>query len=225
MDNIAIETFVNVITHEEYDVVVASYQKIPKHEICSNRIGKNELFGSEIYKCYYSNKIVVTAWNKLIRKDFLIKNNLFFEKGIIHEDIIWSFLVMSKAKSLYSIDKPTYLYRIREDSIMTKNFGEKNIGSYKRILDVMSLQNDIMLVPSAREFYYKKCLEFTLKIYALKGIQCYKSFVESINPFNKRVKSTSVASIIIHLITIAPRAFSILIMKLFLNTKFTYLKT
>ncbi len=224
IDDYTIEAFANVIQSGSYDVVIANYIKFPKQELCSNSLNEEILRGFDIQENYYNNKIVVTAWNKLINRDFLVKNNLYFENGIIHEDVIWSFLVMSKAKSLFYISKPTYLYRVRDNSIMTNSFGEKNINSLERILDVMSLQKDIMSSAIAREFFYKKCLEFSLKVYALKGIVYFNKFIKAISPFTKRIRSHSNASGVFKLIIHTPDVFSSLLIKLLLKTKFGYLR-
>lgn len=224
IDDSAIEAFANVIQSGTYDVVIADYIKFPKQEICSNNLDKEILRGFDIQESYYNNKIVVTAWNKLINREFLVKNNLYFENGIIHEDIIWSFLVMSKAKSLFYISKPTYLYRVRENSIMTNSFGEKNINSLERILGVMSMQDDIMSSAIAREFFYKKCLEFSLRVYALKGKVFFIKFIKEISPFTKRIQSHSDASWVFRLIIHTPNVFSSLLINLLLKTKFGYLR-
>ena len=61
----------------------------------------------------------VTAWNRLVRRDFLIENNLFFKEGILHEDELWGFMLARKVRRLGICRHNTYIYRIRENSIMT----------------------------------------------------------------------------------------------------------
>ena len=34
-----------------------------------------------------------TAWNKLIKRDWLLKHNLFFKEGLLHEDDYWNFFM------------------------------------------------------------------------------------------------------------------------------------
>lgn len=57
------------------------------------------------------------AVNKLIRRSFLIDNDLFFTEGIIHEDVLWSFKMACKAQSMSVINECTYYYYLRDDSI------------------------------------------------------------------------------------------------------------
>lgn len=58
------------------------------------------------------------AWNKLVKRSFVIDNNLFFFKDMIHEDELWTFNSLFKLKSLAVIGESTYKYREREGSIM-----------------------------------------------------------------------------------------------------------
>jgi glycosyltransferase involved in cell wall biosynthesis len=69
------------------------------------------------YACQY--KIYTMAWNKLIRKDFIKKNNLFFKEGLLHEDILWSIQMACYLKKIVSLNETTYYYRIRKGSIQT----------------------------------------------------------------------------------------------------------
>lgn len=77
----------------------------------------------------------VTSWNKLIKKDFIIKNNLFFKEGIIHEDEHWNFFACKYLSSFAICRKNTYNYITRDGSIMQENNEKKNIESWLIIMD------------------------------------------------------------------------------------------
>ncbi len=62
--------------------------------------------------------LVVTAWNKLIRRDIVLDNDLFFEEGVLNEDEMWSFLLSKYIKVVSICKKNTYYYNIREGSII-----------------------------------------------------------------------------------------------------------
>lgn len=69
-----------------------------------------------------------TAWNKLIKRDWLLKHNLFFKEGLLHEDDYWNFFA-AKHVTAYAICKQdTYIYNIRSGSI-TQAPNERNIKS------------------------------------------------------------------------------------------------
>ena len=64
--------------------------------------------------------IPVTAWNRLVRRDFLIENQLFFREGAVHEDELWNFTLAPKITRIAFCKHDTYFYRIRPQSIMTR---------------------------------------------------------------------------------------------------------
>lgn len=63
------------------------------------------------------DKIPVTAHNKLIRKDFLMKFHLYFKDGIIHEDNHWTFFVAKYARKMAFCSQQLYYYRETAGSI------------------------------------------------------------------------------------------------------------
>lgn len=66
----------------------------------------------------YGVQIHGTVWNKLIKRDFVIDNNLFFEEGIIYEDDLWMFKLYCCRPSFSCITDITYIYHIRQSSTM-----------------------------------------------------------------------------------------------------------
>ena len=79
-------------------------------------------------------KIPVTAWNKLIRRDFIVKNQLFFKEGVWHEDQHWTFYAASKIQSMAFCRRPSYQHFITSGSIMTTS-GQRSIESWFILLD------------------------------------------------------------------------------------------
>ena len=69
--------------------------------------------------CYFKYKLYPNAWNKLIKKDFLFRNQLFFREGILWEDILWFFYVMKYLSHLYTLQDVTYIQYKRPRSITT----------------------------------------------------------------------------------------------------------
>lgn len=64
------------------------------------------------------SQLPVTAWNKLLKRKFLIENSLQFVEGILCEDQVWSFELMQRCRSLSIIPDRTYRYYNVEKSIM-----------------------------------------------------------------------------------------------------------
>lgn len=79
--------------------------------------------------------LVVTAWNKLIRRDIVLHNDLFFEEGALNEDEMWSFLLSKYVTSVAICKKNTYYYNIRKGSIVKNQ--EKVRANYPVILECL----------------------------------------------------------------------------------------
>lgn len=94
----------------------------------------------EIRDYIFSSKSVFIfgAWNKLIRKDFLISNNIQFHEGLLFEDILWSFFVMKYLNYLYSIPDVTYFYYIRPNSITESTSSEISHKHHNTVYSIIS---------------------------------------------------------------------------------------
>lgn len=116
----AIELLTEPLSDKLYDVVVGNYNLIGNGTYNKLLIDHDLSISDshEIFNCFLKKEIYEMAWNKLIRKDFFIKNNLWFIDGLLHEDNIWSFYVFYYCRHLFIITKSTYRYRVRTSSIM-----------------------------------------------------------------------------------------------------------
>lgn len=85
------------------------------------------------------NKEFQTAvWLGIYNLKFLIKNNMFFEKGLLHEDEMWTpKVILNSNKNIY-INEKLYLYRKRENSIMTTKVNRnKNVKAMIYIFNTL----------------------------------------------------------------------------------------
>ncbi|MBR5598270.1 MAG: glycosyltransferase family 2 protein [Lachnospiraceae bacterium] len=58
----------------------------------------------------------LTAWGKLIKKDILLDNEIFFPEGLAYEDNYWGTLLHFYVNKIYEIDLPLYHYFVNEKS-------------------------------------------------------------------------------------------------------------
>lgn len=94
--------------------------------------GKSMFIRESVY-----DSIVVTAWSHFVKLDFLIKNTITFYEGIYHEDHLYSYYLRLYAKRIMAVNKKTYVYRIREHSIMTSVVDIRHIkGMLRTILEI-----------------------------------------------------------------------------------------
>ena len=61
---------------------------------------------------------VTTVWLGMYARAFLLENNFWFKKGMIHEDELWTPQVLIKATTVFYLGEKLYCYRQRNNSIM-----------------------------------------------------------------------------------------------------------
>lgn len=123
----------------EYDFVIGDYTTTLGDGASMLQLQAGELTGNDaVLEAYAKGLWYVMAWNKLCKREFLLKNNLFFEEGVLHEDVVWSFKLACKATSMYVVKEPVYIYSIREASIMTGMSIDKDMAVYTAAFDAVA---------------------------------------------------------------------------------------
>ncbi len=86
-------------------------KRLCEDNITNNENVRNFFFGNN---GFYGN-----AWNRLVNRSFINKNQLLFREKVLWEDGLWTFYVMKYLKHLYIIPDITYFHYKRPNSIMT----------------------------------------------------------------------------------------------------------
>lgn len=74
--------------------------------------------GKEFFcNCQKKKKEIVTSWSAIYKRQFLVENELKFVKGLLHEDVLFYFEILMKAKRVSSTDMCCYEYIRRKGSI------------------------------------------------------------------------------------------------------------
>ena len=97
-----------------------------EHKVVSDNI--------QILNDYIESKLYMMAWNKLINKDFFIKNQLWFLEGHLHEDERFSLQLASCAQCMVYSTHKTYKYKIRATGAITSQVTIKHILDSKYIV-------------------------------------------------------------------------------------------
>lgn len=84
-----------------------------------------------------SQFIPTNAWNKLIKLDFIHENNLYFERGIIHEDELWMFYLIKRVSSIAFCFRKVYIHYVVVGSIMQAKNEMQSLLSWYIILSKM----------------------------------------------------------------------------------------
>lgn len=139
-----ISTLINVTRmYPSTDLVFSDYQiqKGGRKELNRSLNRNLNFFDNRIIhskKIYQPGFIRTEAWNKLVRSRWLKENELFFETMRISEDLIWTFKSMCCTPNIAYNHSVTYVYRVRENSIVT----QKNETTKMRTIE--SLKNNYL---------------------------------------------------------------------------------
>lgn len=108
-----------------------------------------------------NGNLEVHASTKILKRSFLLRENLFFQEGLLSEDNQWMMRLLRRLKSVQIIDEPLYIYRAgRQDSI-THTIKKKNIT------DLLEIINESI------EYYQSNICSEKLKTLEL----CYASYL------------------------------------------------
>lgn len=171
-----------------YDVFGNDNALFPKNDVNLNRLFKND----EVLNTYLHCQWYPMAWNKLISRNFILENALFFKEGMLHEDELWSYQLALKLPSLQFCHETTYFYRIRNNSITSKkniknftdnllycDYIQRNILSGFEQQTHVFLQNRlnvILLDMWLSRYSIDEIWEMAMSIKKQFGIHCYWSF-------------------------------------------------
>lgn len=65
----------------------------------------------KVRKKYFLHVWYEMPWNKLLKREFLLSNNLYFDENVYYEDTVWSFRVSLKAETVLLVPRVTYYFQ------------------------------------------------------------------------------------------------------------------
>lgn len=119
-------------------------EKFKKHFLNKkrNEVLDEVLTGKEMLDYFINtNQYYVTVWIQLVRKEFLLSNEIKFCDGIIYEDNLYTLELLLTATRVKCIDNILYKKRIREGSIVTS---KQSYDSIKSLLYTVIKMNDVI---------------------------------------------------------------------------------
>ena len=132
----SIKKILNEIQHNDLEILAFNfwiyYNKERYYLEKRKLIDKKNFSGEEYLKSNLLNKSYPMSWLNIYNKEFLLKNNLFFKEGILHEDIEFNIRLLLKVKKMSYFNVPIIYYRQREGSITKKKLNRRY--SYIKIL-------------------------------------------------------------------------------------------
>lgn len=185
------------LTHYNADILIAKSFSVNGSGECSDEVKysiKEKMYSrNEFLNVLRRNRksIIFCAQYFICKRKLVLENNLSFKKGIIHEDELWTPLLLLAANKIYYLDSYFYYHLMRDNSIMHSDDDEKSGRS------LITIANDLEKVyGKSREYIYLKdrMASFYLQAYTKIGFQKPTLFDRKIALrnayyFNTRVKS------------------------------------
>lgn len=135
----------NQSKYEGVDMIIGNARNCKANNNLINDVHDTRLMTNRdlIFQSMLQHKIYLYAWNKLIKRDVLMRHHILFEEGILYEDQCWSYLLFSKVLSILLLSQVTYVYEYNPNSIVHTTFtlgnADKAVWSYavsiNRMLD------------------------------------------------------------------------------------------
>ena len=161
----------NIITENNPDVIFNYMSSVYPDKIVNHYINRDKLIGSfkEDFQDLYQDGIYLGfPFTKIMKRELILKNQLFFIKGRTFEDVIWSFSLVKHIKDYAIYRNCFYMYRRERKGSITSVVTAKNQESlFQNLSDViteienMKLNNE--LLPGFKKYvddiygYVMKC--------------------------------------------------------------------
>ena len=124
-----------VAIYNENGELVKIRKPVLPENVCKN---KHEI----VKHLVYTNQYFSTSYVKMLRRDFFIKSNLFFIKGLLSEDIEWSARILLHCETIAVYSSAFYKRIQRSEGSITSAIGKKNItdilGSIEKGTELVS---------------------------------------------------------------------------------------
>ncbi len=195
----AIESLVLQAEHYDADVVFFDAEIIQetnnrrhnKNSYIRKGLYSNPLEGVDMLKELMEYNEYITSVPLLFIKRERLENKLNFHKGIIYEDVLFTFLLFLESRIAVHLPETLYYRRLREDSIMTSRKKVHNFSSiikvYEETIKIKEkFQNDskrLKLVERQLELLFKVAMDiyWDLKpVDRIKSASIKKSFFNSV---------------------------------------------
>ena len=113
----AFELAYKKISETNADMVVFCYERLIKDKIVGNNIHNLQKYIKKPEDLELFFQLMRFIWDKLYKKDFLLKNNIYFKEDVIaSEDIFFMLDCFSKEPAFECMQEVLYIYRDAENS-------------------------------------------------------------------------------------------------------------
>ena len=143
-----------IITENNPDTIFNYMSSVYPDKIVNHYINRDKLIGSfrEDFQGLYQDGIYLGfPFTKIMKRELIFKNQLFFIKGRTFEDVIWSFSLVKHIKDYAIYKNCFYMYRReRKGSISSVATSKNQVSLFQNLSDViteienMKLNNELL---------------------------------------------------------------------------------
>ena len=132
-----LESLYSIAREYNADVVQAAYITVSQHlenamSIKHPAFTDDRKYIKRTFLDYDRNPVM--AQNRLIRRQLIIDNALWFKEGIIHEDNYWTFFLAKHVKRMAFCPEKLYFYRETPGSITKSKNTEKEVRAFRTMV-------------------------------------------------------------------------------------------
>lgn len=168
-----------LFNNELLDMVAFGYvvekNGIVTKTVFSDSLDKEYLSSEMIKRLFFSKLVPCCICSLIFSKNFIVKNNLIFPEGVkIGGDMSFMVNAFTKAESLYYSKRISFIYKIREDSVMQgyKGYNMDRIKSFEVVRDtIMSNVEHYSLIKKEINFFIANLYLANLAAYLKSNVK------------------------------------------------------
>ena len=136
------------LDYRQNDLIIFGYKRLKARKKYNLNLRSKDIFNvdlkskKEVTKLHKNKLLVSSACNKIVKRELLINNSLFFEESRLSEDIEWSYRLFKMTNEIMVIPKKIYIYADNQDSITSK-FDKNHYSHLKLIIERLFESNSI----------------------------------------------------------------------------------
>lgn len=168
----------SLLMTKNVDVIQLQYNLVYEDNSCEKEVNLHFDGSSDGIDLMRRRLIHTPAQFKIFRKSFLLENDLFFYEGIYHEDVEFTFKVMTLARNCSSINYAIYNYLQRSSGSIMSSLGIKNVKDLIKInksLIVFKIKHMNLLNHDVESFNNRICINTNMAIRILMKLGLKKN--------------------------------------------------
>ena len=159
----ACEKIVEKLKQNNYDLLIVGRFRFGKDYKEYDKIswGVDEIkFGEKYLLGAVSHGVfTASACNKIVRTTLLEQHNVYFERGILYEDLYFTFKCLLHAEHIAMLEQPFYFYRQNRNDSIVNTIKERDKDVLRTV--VLMEDNATLIAPKLINEYYFKVLIYS----------------------------------------------------------------